>query len=117
LDNPLGIIGIMNLIAGDGMAAVGGTFLPLARLPWNKAKSIGGLLSYWISAWVTSAVFLWWFQTLGYFPKLTGAWIIAVVLAGFFGGVVESFPLGALDNFCVPAVSMFVANYLSCKSL
>jgi farnesol kinase len=113
LDNPIGLLAIMALVAGDGMAAIGGTFVPLARLPWNKRKSFGGLVAYWICASITSIGFLVWFQKLGYFSGLSGPWYFSVLLICTLSGLVESLPhQGLFDNFFVPLASILLSTVL-----
>jgi uncharacterized protein (TIGR00297 family) len=81
------------LAFGDGFATIIGRAMPIATLPWNRAKSWGGFLAFIVlggAAAVGIAVFF------GGPP----IWItlVAVVVSAF----VESMPTGIDDNITVP---------------
>lgn len=46
----LAVLVLLTLCVGDGVAAVLGTQLPLAPLPWNRKKSVGGSVSFFVFA-------------------------------------------------------------------
>jgi dolichol kinase len=43
------------LAAGDGMATLAGTHLRTRPLPWNRAKSRGGLVSFVLAGWLAGS--------------------------------------------------------------
>ena len=84
------------LAFGDGAATLAGRSLPLARLPWNRDKSLGGSVAFIVfggaAAWATARFFG--------SPNLN-----AVAFAVLFGALIESLPLGFDDNLTVAASS------------
>jgi len=82
------------LAFGDGFATLAGRAMPIAPLPWNRAKSCGGSIAFLIAAGAGAAGISLFFGAPPYAPA-----IAAVIVAA----VVESVPLGLNDNFTVPA--------------
>lgn len=90
------------LAFGDGMAAVVGTMLGRARLPWNPAKSWAGSLAYWLFGTAVAATLLVWTV-----PERSG-WVFAVAvaaIAALVAAALESLPLGLDDNVGVPLIA------------
>jgi phytol kinase len=44
-DSPIGIVALMMMCGGDGIADVVGRRIPSARLPWSREKSYAGMVS------------------------------------------------------------------------
>lgn len=82
------------LAFGDGFATLAGRALPIAPLPWNRAKSWGGSIAFVIAAAAAACGMAFFFGA----PHYAMA-IAAVIVAA----VVESMPLGLNDNVTVPA--------------
>jgi uncharacterized protein (TIGR00297 family) len=98
------------LAAGDGMATLVGAHVRTSPLPWNRAKSVGGLAAFIVfgsvagsalAAWTAGAeTRLWWILTA---PG------IAAIVAGF----IETAPIRLNDNISVPASAAIVLWSLS----
>lgn len=81
------------LAFGDGFATIVGRRLPIARLPWNGAKSWGGFAAFLIAG-SAAAIGI---------SMLYGRPSIAVVIAAVVvSALVESLPTGVDDNITVP---------------
>ncbi len=84
------------LAFGDGSATLIGRAMPIAPLPWNREKSLGGMLAFifvgGIAAGITALLF--------HAPPL-----IAVAIATIITAIAETLPLGLNDNITVPAVA------------
>ena len=118
LDSPEGLITILILTVGDGMAAIGGKFMPITRLPWNRTKSLGGLLSFMILSFMAIVLSLIWFTSLGY-PNLTAGgvlltplWLSKLFCICFSSALLESTELGAFDNLIVPIFALLLTKIL-----
>ncbi|HEY6844549.1 MAG TPA: DUF92 domain-containing protein, partial [Thermoanaerobaculia bacterium] len=83
----------VTLAFGDGFATLAGRSMPIAPLPWNRAKSWGGTIGFLLIGGAASVAIARFFDS----PRI-GLAIAAVVVAAF----VESLPLGLNDNFTVP---------------
>ena len=93
------------LAAGDGMATLVGRHARTAPLPWNRAKSIGGLVSFVLFGWIAGSSLAAWTATGD-----TPLWWILVApgIAALVAGFVETAPIRLNDNISVPAVAALV---------
>jgi uncharacterized protein (TIGR00297 family) len=91
----LAAVGWAILAFGDGFATILGRAMPVAPLPWNRAKSFGGCIAFIIFGAAASFGVAYWF---GEMDELAIPIAIAVVSAA----IVESLPLGINDNISVP---------------
>lgn len=92
------------LAAGDGMATLVGTTVRSARLPWNREKSVAGLLAFVVAATVAAVGLLAW--TAG---TPVSTWMIVTgVLAALVAGLVETIPIRLDDNISVPTAAAVV---------
>lgn len=94
----LAAIGWAILAFGDGFATIVGRAMPIAPLPWNRAKSFGGLIAFIVFGAAASFGVAWWFWRL---EELVPAIVLAVASAA----LVETLPLGVNDNITVPLAS------------
>jgi len=96
------------LAAGDGLATLVGAHVRTAPLPWNRAKSIGGLCAGVAGGAMAGVALAWWTAKGMSTPPpawfLLGAPVIAAVLAG----LAETLPIGLNDNISVPFTAAFV---------
>ncbi|HXH37705.1 MAG TPA: DUF92 domain-containing protein [Thermoanaerobaculia bacterium] len=84
------------LAFGDGFATVIGRSLPLAPLPWNPAKSWGGVIAFVLFGGAAAFAI----------ARLFGApQDVAIAVAVLAGAIAESLPLGIDDNVTVPFVA------------
>ena len=92
------------LAFGDGVATLAGRSVRIAPLPWNRDKSVGGMLAFIVAASAGGIAVAEWLDHRAPFVIL----LTAVVAA-----IVESLPLGVDDNVTVPfasAVTLVVAG-------
>jgi phytol kinase len=111
-NSPNGIVPLMVLCGGDGLADVMGKRLRSARLPWSKKKTWAGSISMLVGGWLFAVVILTIFSNAHQFPYelfhyLPGTTFIAVVAM-----VIESLPYTDIDNITVPVVSVLLGLLL-----
>jgi uncharacterized protein (TIGR00297 family) len=101
------------LAAGDGLATMVGAHVRTASLPWNRAKSVGGLIAGSAGGALAGVALACW--TAQGMPSPPPMWflIVAPILAGVVAGVVETVPIGLNDNISVPFTAAFVMWTLS----
>ncbi len=92
------------LAAGDGMATLVGAHVRTRALPWNREKSVGGLVAFIVFGSAAAAGITWWSASSAPDGWLFVAPIAAAVLAGF----AETAPITLDDNITVPAVAAAV---------
>lgn len=84
------------LAFGDGFATLAGRAVPLARLPWNRTKSCGGLIAFLIAGSAAA---------IGIAMLLGAPSMQAVIAAVVISAIVETLPSGVDDNISVPFAS------------
>lgn len=92
------------LAAGDGVATLAGRSIPSPRLPWNRDKSLAGLVAFLLVAPAAAVGLLAWTSGSGIDTMLVVAGVVAAVAAAF----VETLPIRLNDNLSVPATAAFV---------
>lgn len=110
-DTPIGIVALMMLCGGDGLADIIGTRFGTARLPWSKNKTWAGSLGMFLGGWLFSLLVLWVYIAVGAFPGSLQAYLLPVTVIALVATAVESLPLSDLDNLTVPAVAV-ILGYL-----
>ncbi len=97
------------LAAGDGMATLVGAHVRTARLPWNRDKSIGGLVAFVVSGSAAATAMAWWMG--GSFAGGAGAWPLlwlVPAIAALAAAMTETVPIRLNDNLAVPAIAALV---------
>jgi phytol kinase len=108
----VGIVALMMLCGGDGLADVIGTRVKSAPLKWSKNKTVAGTLGVFIGGLIFSVAVLYVFVANGVFdgPLVSHFWRLALiaVLAAF----VESLPVKDIDNLTVPLTVVILGMFL-----
>ena len=97
-DSPAGIIALMMMCGGDGIADVVGRWIASPKLFWSREKSVAGSLGVFAGGWVLSALILSVYVTFGVFPAPFTNYLIPLTLIAFVSTVVESLPYKDVDN-------------------
>jgi uncharacterized protein (TIGR00297 family) len=90
------------LAAGDGMATIVGRRWPIAAIPWNARKSVGGSLALAVFGGAAGAGLAWWCRETVVPPAY--AWYpLAAFAAAAVAAAVETVPISLDDNVSVTA--------------
>jgi len=111
-DSPIGMVALMLLCGGDGLADIIGRRLGSRRLPWNPRKSWAGSFGMLIGGWLFAAGVLAVYVAAGYFPAPLRSYLPAITIIALAGTVVESLPTPDLDNLTVTFVAVLLGNFL-----
>ncbi len=111
-DSPVGIIALMLLCGGDGLADVVGNRVKSARLPWSKNKSWAGTAAMFAGGWLVSVLILAVYLAAGVFQGSLWSYLPAVTIIALAGAAVESLPLSDLDNLTVPVTAVVLGLLL-----
>ena len=111
-DSPVGIVALMLLCGGDGLADIIGNRFGSTRLPWSKNKTWAGSLGMFAGGWLFSILVLWAYIAAGIFPGGLTQYLLPVTLITLAATLVESLPLSDLDNLTVPAVAVILGHLL-----
>lgn len=101
----LGVMTLAILAFGDGSATVGGLLLGGKPLPWNRRKTLTGLLCFWTMGGILGTAVYWGESRPGV------SWMVAASVAGvavFVAGLLESLPSRINDNLRVGFASAAV---------
>jgi phytol kinase len=111
-DNPIGIIALMILCGGDGLADIIGKRFNTWKLPWSQNKTWAGSLSMFLGGVILSLLVLWVFALAGVFIVDWSLFLPRILLLGVLATLVESLPLRDLDNLTVPVVTVLAGLFL-----
>lgn len=111
-ENPVGVVALMMLCGGDGLADVVGRRFPMKPIPWNKGKSIGGALAVFLGGFVLSSLILSIFILAGVFNRPFNAYLPGLLLVAISGTLIESLPVKDIDNLTISLVSVIVGLLL-----
>ncbi len=114
-DSPIGIIALMLLCGGDGLADIIGKRFGSARLPWAQRKSWAGSLSMFLGGWLFALGILAVYLALHVFPGTLRDYFLPVTLIAAAGTVMESLPFTDIDNLTVPALAVLLGHLLLTK--
>lgn len=111
-ENLLGIVALMVLCGGDGLADVIGSRVRSRRLRWSKRKTVAGSAGMFVGSVVFSLAILAVFVGAGVFagPLRSHFWRLMVIALA--ATVVETFPFQDVDNLTVPLVVLLVGSWL-----
>ena len=111
-DSPAGIVALMLLCGGDGLADIIGRRIGEQKLPWNPQKSWMGSIGMLIGGWLFSLGILTIFTGLGIFIGPLSRYLLPVSLIAFFGALVESLPFRDVDNISVTVTALILGYFL-----
>jgi phytol kinase len=106
LNNPVGIVALMLVCGGDGLAALVGRRFGKIKLPWNKKKSWAGSLGVFLGGWALSAFILAVFVAAGVFPAPFTSYLPGITLVSVAGALVESLPFEDIDNLTITLAAL-----------
>lgn len=112
LENPIGIVALMILCGGDGLADIVGKRIKSRPLPWSPRKTWAGSLTVFLGGLLFSFVILALFQAAGVFDFQWNRLILNLVLISLGCAVVESLPVRDIDNLTVPLTAVILGTLL-----
>jgi phytol kinase len=108
LQTPIGIVALMLVCGGDGMADIIGRRYGARKLPWNEKKSWMGTLWFFIGGWLLTALILAAFVAAGVFPAPFNAYLFPISVVALAATLVESYSPPDIDNLTIALVSLAV---------
>jgi phytol kinase len=110
-NTPIGIIALMLMCGGDGLADIFGRNWGNKKIIWNKGKSWSGSLGMFIGGWVLSVFVIWVFSAYGAFSLPIQSYLVPITVIAVVGTLVESLPFKDIDNITV-TLSAVILGYL-----
>jgi phytol kinase len=105
-ESPTGIVALMLMCGGDGLADIVGRRWGKRKLPWNRGKSWAGSAGMLLGGWTFAVGVLAAFVAVEVFPEPLSSYLPAVTLIALVGTLVETLPLKDVDNFTVTAAAV-----------
>lgn len=112
VENPIGIVALMILCGGDGLADIVGKKIPSRQVSWSPRKTWAGSITVFLGGFVFSLIILAVFQAAGVFDFQWGRMILNLVLISLACAVVESLPMRDVDNLTVPLTAVLLGHLL-----
>lgn len=107
-NSPAGMVALMVLCGGDGLADIVGKRIRSGPIPWSPEKTLAGSLTVLVGGWVLSALVLMVYTSAGVLPGTIGDYLLEIGVISFASMAVESLPFRDVDNLTVPAVSVLL---------
>ena len=111
-DTPTGIVTLMLICGGDGLADVVGRRFAKTKLPWNKSKSWIGSLGMFLGGWGLALGVLVVFVAAGNFAGPWTNYLPGVTILALAATVIESLPLADLDNITIALTGIILGPIL-----
>lgn len=111
-NSPVGIVALMTLCGGDGLADIIGSSFPKKPLPWSQKKSVLGSVGMFLGSVVSSLVLISIFQTFNVLSPDYPKSIFAIIVISLVATLVESLPFEDIDNITVPISSILIGILL-----
>jgi phytol kinase len=110
-DSPIGIIALMMMCGGDGVADIFGRRIASPKLPWSREKSIAGMASVFLGGWLMSAAMIFIYVTAGVFAGSFTNYLLPISGMALAGAIVESLHYKDIDNISMTVASALVGHW------
>ncbi len=111
-DTPTGMVALMLMCGGDGLADIMGRGIKSPRLPWSKGKSVAGSAGMFIGGWVLAAFITGIFVLAGVFTGPFSQYLLPITIIAVVGTAVESLPYKDVDNITVTLAAVLLGLVL-----
>lgn len=109
-NSPIGILALMLMCGGDGLADIVGRRWGKHKLPFNADKSWAGSVAMWGGGFIFAYGILALFNTIGYFQPPLNLFYAAKALGAiaFLATLVEALPFKDIDNITLTATAIIL---------
>jgi phytol kinase len=108
LRSPIGIVALMLMCGGDGLADILGRKYGKRTLPWAPNKTWIGSLGMFVGGWIFSTAILFIFIQWGIFSGSIGDYLLPITVISSAGTLVESLPFRDIDNITVTVTAILI---------
>jgi phytol kinase len=109
---PVGIVALMILCGGDGIADIIGKRFGKLKIPWSQEKTLAGSLSMVIGGFLLASFILWIFVLKGFFVGPMVRYLLPISVIVLVATVIESLPFKDIDNLSIPFISVILGLIL-----
>lgn len=107
-NSPIGMVALMILCGGDGLADIVGKKVGGIRMPWSPKKTLAGSVTMLLGGFLLSVLVLWVFIWHGYFTAPITRYLLPIGVIAVATTLVESLPFPDIDNITIPLVSVLI---------
>lgn len=111
-NSPVGIVALMMLCGGDGIADLVGRYFKSPKLFHSPAKSVAGSLGVFFGGWLLSAFVLWVYVLTGGLGGPLTTYLLPLTVIAVVSTIIESFPQRDVDNITVTLVAALLGWWL-----
>lgn len=111
-DSPTGIVALMLLCGGDGLADILGRRYGRSHIPWNPRKTWIGSLAMFSGGFILSLAILAIYISVGIFDSTLIELIPTLLIISLMATLVETLPLQDIDNITVTATAVLLGYFL-----
>ena len=111
-DSPIGMVALIIMCGGDGIADLVGRRIKSPSLPWSPNKTAAGSVSVFVGGWLLSAFILAIYVGVGIFSKSLGTYVLPLTIIAFASMLIESLPFKDVDNITVTVVAAALGYFL-----
>ncbi|PWH16505.1 MAG: phosphatidate cytidylyltransferase [Anaerolineae bacterium] len=111
-DSPIGIVALMMMCGGDGIADVVGRTFSSPKLFHSPAKSVAGSLGVFFGGWLLSAVVLGVYLTANVFSGQWTEYLLPLTAVAAISTIIESLPQRDIDNITVTLAATLMGWWL-----
>ena len=110
-DSPIGIIALMLMCGGDGIADVVGRNIKSAKLPWSKKKSVAGSLAVFVGGTGLALLIVAIYEYAGDSGFSSAISLVPIAIIAFGGMLVESLPFKDIDNLTITITAVILGSF------
>ena len=110
-DSPTGIVALMLMCGGDGIADVVGRRVKSAKLPWSKEKSVAGSLAVFLGGAVLSLLVVASYEYAGVSGFSSTQSFLPIIIIAFGGMIIESLPFKDVDNLTITITAAILGRF------
>jgi phytol kinase len=111
-DSPVGIVALMMLCGGDGIADMVGRNVRSPKLSWSEKKSIAGSIGVFVGGWVLAALVLFVYIQAGIFASPFSSYLMPLTWIALGTTIVESLPFKDVDNITATVVAAVMGYFM-----
>jgi phytol kinase len=106
LESPIGIVALMLVCGGDGLAEVMGRRLGKTKLPWSKNKTYMGSLGMFLGGWLLAAFVVGIYVAVGVFSGPFTKYLLPLTWIALVATAVEAVSPPDSDNLTIAAAGL-----------
>jgi phytol kinase len=111
-DSPIGIVALMLMCGGDGLADIMGRKFGRSHIPWNPGKTWIGSLGMLLGGFILSCIVIIIYIEVGIFSGTFVEILPSLLIISLVGTVIETLPLHDVDNITVTLAAVLLGFLL-----